>query len=163
MEIKLVEEISYDKKSGGWYYKDIRYLFIRPETIVGIQKKVNEICGEAKEALFSGGYTGGKLSAEKFTKELGLSEEEILAFMCYMGTQLGWGRMEWELHEEKFVIRVHNSPFAEAYGKSDEGVCHLIEGVFAGVGEIIFGKAVSEERLCKAKGDAYCEIVVERR
>ncbi|WP_048086661.1 V4R domain-containing protein [Ferroglobus placidus] len=163
MEIKLVEEISHDKESGGWYYKGIRYLLIRPETIIGIQKKVNEICGESKEALFSGGYTGGKLSAEKFAKELGLSKEEILAFMCSMGTQLGWGKMEWELREEKFVVRVHNSPFAEAYGNSTKGVCHLIEGVFAGVGEIIFGKAVSEERLCKAKGDDYCEIVVERR
>jgi predicted hydrocarbon binding protein len=59
------------------------------------------------------------------------------------------------------VITVRNSPFAEAYGTSDKGVCHMIRGVMAGMAAGIFGSDInSEETLCVAKGDALCRFVL---
>ncbi len=162
-ELNMLEEMEYDGRRGALLYKGVRYLLIRPETIVAFQKYVEERMGEkARDAMFAGGFEGGKLSTERYMKEFNLGPNEILDFMCSMGTALGWGRMEWEMDDGRIVVRVHNSPFAESFGKSSHGVCHLIEGVFAGVGQVIFGRAGSKETKCKAMGDEFCEIIVEK-
>ncbi len=152
-------------EEGRIELKDIRYLLIRPETLASLHKSLLKEAGweKARDIMMSGGYSGGRASAEKFTRELGLSGREIIEFMCDMGGFLGWGKMEGEMNERSMRIRVYDSPFAEAYGKSDRGVCHLIEGVFKGIGDIIFGDSISEEVRCIAKGDEYCEIEVRKR
>jgi predicted hydrocarbon binding protein len=154
--------MEYDRENGALLYRGVRYLLIRPETIIGFQKAVEDMSGEsAKEAMFKGGFEGGRLSTVRYMEEFNLGPEEIMEFMCSMGGALGWGRMEWEYDDTRIVVRVYNSPFAEKYGISDHGVCHLIEGVFAGVGEVFFGSASSKEIKCVAMGDDFCEIVVE--
>ncbi len=157
------EEVRF--KEGKIELRGIRYLLIRPETLASLHRSLeNEVGKEkAREIMMSGGYSGGRASAEKFTGELGLSGNEIIEFMCNMGGFLGWGKMEGEIDEKRILIRVYGSPFAEAYGMSDRGVCHLIEGVFKGIGDIIFGDSISEETRCLAKGDEYCEIEVIKR
>jgi predicted hydrocarbon binding protein len=161
-DFSMLKEMEFNREKGALLYRGVRYLLIRPETIVAFQKYVEERMGvEAKDAMFTGGFEGGRLSTERYMKEFNFGPEEILKFMCSMGTALGWGKMEWNRDGNKIVIRVYNSPFAESYGKSDRGVCHLIEGVFAGVGEVLFGKARSREIKCRAMGDEFCEIVVE--
>jgi predicted hydrocarbon binding protein len=162
-KLNMLDEMEFDVENGALLYRGVRYLLIRPETIVGFQKVAEEEMGsKARDAMFIGGHTGGKLSAERYMKEFNLREEEILDFMCSMGTALGWGKMEWSENDDGIVVRVHNSPFAESYGEAKHGVCHLIEGVFAGIGEVFYGKARSEERRCRAMGDEFCEIVVRR-
>ena len=154
------DEVRFEE--GRIELRGIRYLLIRPETLASLHKSlVNEVGTEkAREIMMSGGYSGGRASAEKFTKELGLSGREIVEFMCDMGSFLGWGRMDGEVSESEIKVRIYSSPFAESYGKAEKGVCHLIEGVFKGIGDIIFGNAISEEVKCIAKGDEYCEIRV---
>ena len=69
-ENSIIDELVYDPASGALTYKDVRYVVIRPETIVGFQKTIEKHSRKgAQDALFQGGYQGGYLSAKKF-KEL---------------------------------------------------------------------------------------------
>ena len=62
---------------------------------------------------------------------------------------------------KELVVKVKESPFAEEYGPSVNSVCHLLLGLFRGVGIALFDCGVDgQEVQCAAKGDAACLIVV---
>ena len=70
----------------------IRYLLIRPDTIVGFQKAVERELGRERcaQLMAEGGRVGGSRSSGKY-KEQGYSGEELIHYMCEVGTDLGWG------------------------------------------------------------------------
>lgn len=157
----IIDQLVYDPASGALKYKDVRYLLIRPETIVGFQKTIEEHSRKAaQDALFQGGYQGGYLSAKKYQEMQNFSDRETIGFMMTMGAEIGWGHfqlLEYELENRKLQIRVENSAFAEAYGDSTEGVCHLINGVLSGLATVVFGRNCKGiETECVAKGDKNC-------
>lgn len=165
MENSVLQGLTFDADAGRLAFKDVRYLLIRPETIVGFQKAVERELGErAGELLYQGGFTGGSLSARRYREVFGYSDREIVEFMCRMGCEIGWGSFELRTLEAahgELVIEVTQSPFAEAYGQAATGVCHLIRGVLGGLAEGVFGKPVrAEEVLCLAQGDRVCRFVV---
>lgn len=157
----IIDQLVYDSASGALSYRDVRYVFIRPETIIGFQKTVEKHSRKAaRDALFQGGYQGGYLSAKKFKEMQNLSNTETIDFMMSMGAQIGWGHfdmIDYDFKNHKLQIRVKNSAFAEAYGDATEGVCHLINGVLSGLATVLFGqKCMGSETACLAKGDAHC-------
>ncbi len=165
MENSILDNLEYDAEEGRITFKDVPYMVIRPDTVVDFQKAVEAEVGErVAEMMMAGGYTGGSRSSRRYKQVFEYSDEETVAFMCKMGGEIGWGRFEVEKFDvdgKELVIRVRNSPFAEAYGTADEGVCHMIRGVMAGMAAGIFGSDVnSEETLCVAKGDALCRFVL---
>lgn len=168
MKNSILDELEYDADEGRISFKDVRYMVIRPDTVVDFQKAVEAEIGEkVAEMMMAGGYTGGSRSSRRYKELFNYSDEEIVAFMCKMGGEIGWGRFEVEEFDKEgkeLVIVVRNSPFAEVYGPSDRGVCHMIRGVVAGMATGIFGGEVSsEETLCRAKGDELCRFVVRGR
>ncbi|MFC1863653.1 V4R domain-containing protein [Thermodesulfobacteriota bacterium] len=55
------------------------------------------------------------------------------------------------------MVSVKHSVFAEAYGSSEAGVCHLIRGVMGGMASSIFKEnCVATEIECASKGDDRC-------
>ena len=82
--------------------------------------------------------------------------------MIEMGPQIGWGRFELERFDSgnKYLsVKVHHSPFAEAYGLSNTPVCHFIRGVLSGMATVVFKKETEiTEILCLAKGDPFCKF-----
>ena len=165
-ENPILDELIYDQSSGSLLYKGVRYLMIRPETISGFQKALNESCGkDADESFFEGGFTGGSLSAKKYKELHNFSDLEIIEFMMNMGAQIGWGHFSLERFDPKskiLQVGVAHSPFAESYGKSSQGVCHLIRGVLTGMAAMLFEKdCTSHESECLAKGDARCLFVID--
>lgn len=157
----ILDQLIYDSISGALTYKDVRYLLIRPETIVGFQKDVEKHSRKAaREALFKGGFRGGYLSAKKYKELHHLSDSETIRFMMSMGAEIGWGNFQpivYDFENCKLKIRVENSAFAAAYGESTAGVCYLIGGVLSGLATVLFGrncKALETE--CLAKGDTHC-------
>jgi predicted hydrocarbon binding protein len=114
--------------------------------------------------MMAGGYTGGSRSSQRYRDVFNYSDEEIVAFMCNMGREIGWGDFEVEEFDKggkRLIVQVRNSAFAEAYGSAEKGVCHMIRGVMAGMAAGIFGADVrSEETLCRAKGDGLCRFVI---
>jgi predicted hydrocarbon binding protein len=98
----------------------------------------------------------------------GLSDREAVEFMCRMGGELGWGQLRlvrWDRDAQSLEVEVTSSPFAGAYaGESRSGVCHLLRGVFGGLGATVFGVPVeSDELRCLAAGDSMCQIVVRKK
>lgn len=165
MAEQISENLHFDSEKGVISFKGIRYILIRPETIVQFQKEVERVMGDRTSfAMSRGGYEGGSLSAKNYKQEFNLSNEEVVDYMCSMGSQLGWGAFEVvELSEGRLVVDVHNSAFAENYGPSDGPVCHMIQGVLAGLGRTVLGSDVkSVEEKCAAKGDDVCRFVVQK-
>jgi predicted hydrocarbon binding protein len=162
----ILQEMVYDPAQGALNYKGVRYLLIRPETLAGIQKGILETCGkDGDEKLFGGGFEGGYLSAKKYKEIHQFSDREILEFMIAMGSEIGWGSFRLVLFDpsaKRIHIAVEHSPFAEAYGRSSGGVCHLIRGVVSGMASVVFGrKCIASETRCHSKGDDRCLFVVE--
>ncbi len=165
MDNSILSELTFDPARGALIYKDVRYLLIRPETLIAFQKAAEEKLGAgADDLLYAGGFTGGSLSAKRYREVFGLTAAQSVEFMAKMGTEIGWGKMQiaaFDVATRELVLIVECSPFAAAYGKAARGVCHLVRGVFAGLASGIFGSAVeAREEECAALGHAACRIVI---
>jgi len=165
-ENSIVKALEYNQSSGTLSYKGVRYLLIRPETVAGFQKDLEKVAGEkAKNGFYQGGFSGGYLSAKKYKELFNFSDKEIIEFMMKMGTEIGWGSFSLDYYNPDsgtVRITVKNSPFAHAYGKSTEGVCHLIRGVIGGMASAIFHQDCTASELeCISKGDDRCIFVVD--
>ncbi|MCJ7619955.1 MAG: 4-vinyl reductase [Anaerolineae bacterium] len=165
MANSILDNVEYSENDGAITFKDVRYMLIRPDTVVDFQKAVEAELGDrTAEMMMAGGFTGGLRSSRRYKEVFDYSDEEIVAFMCNMGREIGWGDFEVEEFDQegrRLVVLVRNSAFAEAYGNADRGVCHLIRGVMAGMAAGIFGGDVrSEETQCRAKGDDQCRFVI---
>ena len=162
----ILDELTYDQSLGALTYKGVRYLLIRPETITGFQQGVEGLSGkDAGESLFRGGFVGGSLSTKKYRAVFGLSNREVLEFMMKMGSEIGWGGFmldEYDPEAGILKVSVKNSPFAESYGKSNRGVCHLIRGIVGGMGSALFGRTCTASEVnCTAMGDEKCVFEVK--
>jgi predicted hydrocarbon binding protein len=165
MANSILDNLDYDEASGTISFKGVRYMLIRPDTVVDFQKAVEKALGdEVADSMMAGGYTGGSRSSKRYKEVFGHGDDEIVSFMCNMGREIGWGDFEVETLDKdgrELVVVVRNSAFAEAYGSAGEGVCHMIRGVMAGMAAGIFGTDVtSEETHCRAKGDDLCRFVI---
>jgi predicted hydrocarbon binding protein len=168
MDNSILQDLRFDRERGALLYNDVRYLLIRPETLLAFQKAAEEQLGaQADQLLFAGGYTGGTLSAKKYREVFGLSDEQSVEFMANMGTEIGWGKLTVARFDPvrcELDLLVDSSPFAAAYGPADRGVCHLVRGVFAGLASGIFGRPVdAQENECVAMGHTRCKIVIRRK
>jgi predicted hydrocarbon binding protein len=165
MKNSILDDLEYDEERGRISFRDVPYMLIRPDTLVDFQKAVQAQVGDkVAEMMMAGGCTGGSRSSRRYKEIFNYTDEQIVAFMCKMGGEIGWGRFDVEKLDpdsHELIIAVRNSPFAQAYGSSDKGVCHMIRGVLAGLAAGIFGTEVtSEETLCLAKGDELCRFVL---
>ena len=161
----ILDEMAYDSVSGALYFKDVRYMLIRPETVIGFQKAIEENNRElAQDAFFQGGFRGGYLSAKNYRELHNFDATQIIDFMMKMGAEIGWGQFslhKFELNKKHLSIIVRHSPFAEAYGHTSRSVCHLIRGVLSGLASVIFNKECNgTEVKCLAKGDEYCRFEI---
>ncbi len=165
MDNSILADLHFDPTRGALLYNDVRYLLIRPETLIAFQKAAEEKLGVgADELLYAGGYTGGTLSAKRYREVFGLSDEQSVAFMAKMGMEIGWGRFticRLDVTAAELVLEVASSPFAAAFGRAERGVCHLIRGVFAGLASGIFGREVeAREEECLAMQHPTCKFVI---
>lgn len=165
MENQILKDLRFNPEKGGLFFKEVRYLLMRPETFVAFQKAIEKELGDkASQILYQTGFQGGSLSSRNYQEVLKLSGEEIIHFMVEMGSQIGWGRFELERFDGKnkvLIVKVYHSPFAEGYGPSSKAVCHMIRGVLGGMASSVFGKEIeSKEISCLAKGDQYCRFEV---
>ncbi len=169
----ILDNVQWRSDSGAITFQDVRYMLIRPDTVVDFQKAVEAMVGPERcaEAMMAGGYTGGSRSSKRYKEVFNYSDQQIVAFMCRMGGEIGWGRfslIELDTADRRLIIEVEGSPFAEAYLRdapqtSELPVCHMIRGVLAGMAAGIFGGDVaSQETGCVAKGDPICRFVIHR-
>jgi predicted hydrocarbon binding protein len=165
MENRILKDLYFNPEKGGLFYKEVRYLLIRPEVLVTFQKEIEKELGiRAGRILFLSGFQGGSLSSKRYREVFNFSDEEIVRFMIEMGPQIGWGGFQLERFDpinKDLSVKVHHSPFAEAYGPSSTPVCHFIRGVLSGMATVVFKKESEiTEILCLAKGDAFCKFQI---
>lgn len=172
----ILDDLKYDAGEGALRFRGVRYLLIRPETLASFQHALEGTVGaeRAGELLYTGGFTGGRLSGQKYRETLGLSAREAVEFMCRMGGEIGWGNFrleELDLQAGRLAVAVESSPFAAAYdteapsgAPAPHGACHLIRGVLAGLANTLFeGEVASAETQCAAVGDPLCYFEILRK
>jgi predicted hydrocarbon binding protein len=107
-----------------------------------------------------GRYLGGVSKSQR------KSEQDALESLQAFSRESGWGELvlnggDLSGGQARLVLR--DCIFCLHIGQASEPVCYMLTGLIGGVADEIIGGThrVLEER-CVAKGDAYCEVVVER-
>ena len=146
-----------DDGHGGLLYRGSRFLLIRPETLMGAQRAVEEALGPGVGECFA---AGGRVGGARATAAVAGEARERLDRLVKMGRELGWGEFGVESWSPvRLVITVRHSPFAEAYGRSTGPVCHLIRGVLEAFAEQLLGRRMQVlEMTCEAAGATICRF-----
>jgi len=116
--------------------------------------------------LFDMGKAAGRESAKKLRESYGLKGCNLIEAFLALHIAAGWfGYEVVECDEEKlrFVIRLHgNFECTPFIGKRNRPMSHLIRGGLAGVFREAYGRDFRvREVKCIAKGDEYCEFIIE--
>ena len=111
------------------------------------------------------GYSYGR-AAGRAARAQGVPPEDAFTAMAAMAKESGWGRFSLnsgDLYKGDARITVKDCFFCLHSGESTEPVCHVLAGLVGGIADEIVGAShrVAESR-CIAKGDAVCEIHIER-
>ncbi len=135
-------------------------------------KDLEEIFNAAGDTLL---YQGGiKVGRDLYNHYINVAREhgiDLWDVISAVGWYFGWGTGEVvERGERDGVYRmvVYDSFEAESFlareGRGDKSVCHFMRGVLTGLVEGVEGRDyVGHETRCRAKGDEYCEFVIEPR
>jgi len=153
--------MSHEAGGGRLLHGGARFLLIRPETLMGLQRALEARLGaEAAEVLVAGGRAGGSRAATTLGGDARTRVEALLR----MGAEIGWGHFALErLTHSELVVTVSNSPFAEAHGPAERPVCHLTRGVLLALAETVFAPPVAvRESACAATGAARCRFETTR-
>jgi predicted hydrocarbon binding protein len=143
---------------GGLTLGGARYLLIRPETLVGLQKAVEGALGARAAACVA---AGGRAGGARATASLDGTAEERVGRLLRIGGEIGWGEFALErLTATELAVVVRHSPVAESYGPAAAPVCHLIRGVLESLAAATFGRpAQVVETACVAMGAPACRFV----
>lgn len=147
-----------------------RVVIFSPPILEGLVKGFRESFGTSivQAILWNQGKEVGKTTVEMYRKDFGVSKiREALETLRARALMLGWGAIEIvTLNEVKrrAVIRVFDNWECSIFKGSDEPQNHFIRGILAGFFNAIFGDGFrATEVKCIAKGDPYCEFVLEKR
>ena len=122
----------------------------------------------ASVILYEMGLGYGELMGQRM-KEMGTSRLQIVKDFIELGKTHGYG--EFNTPFIKMVVsgirgeplvRLENSFFASAIGRTGKTECYLIAGIIAGATQVLFNKKYTcIEEKCLSRGDAYCEFRVK--
>ena len=162
---QLLEGLTFEGEAGRLSLQGLRYLLLRPGLISEIQKSLEEVLpDEVERILADAAQNEGVTLAGRLKEVFSYSGDQVLSSLAFMLGEAGFGAIQVQMINMdmmELVVKVHESPFAEEYGPSVKPVCHLLLGLFRGVGMAVFDCEVDgQEVQCTAKGDAACLIVV---
>jgi predicted hydrocarbon binding protein len=138
---------------------------MRPEILVDIQKALEtHIPHDAATVLADASQNDGVTMAGRLREVFSYSDEQVLSSFAFMLGEAGWGVTTVEMfnaENAELVLKVQESPFGEIYGPSVNPVCHILLGVFQGVGVAVFERDVEGQEIqCLARGDDVCRFVI---
>ncbi len=158
---KIVSSLKFSSEKGELLYNNIRYILIRPATLIQFQKLLEERFGETtSELMFQAAYDIGSLIGRRYKESSELSPRQMIVSMIDSASELGWAKLllkESDELQHKVVLEAFHSAFAEAYGRSSSPVCHLIRGIFCGALSQIVGPIMeSREIECVSMNSPKC-------
>lgn len=167
---KIVTELLFFPEKAELLYNNIRYILIRPETLIGFQKLVEAELGPmTAELMFKAAYDVGSSIGRRLIDGPARSLREMITSMLDAANELGWAKLslkETNDFPSMIVLEAFNSAFASAYSQSSTPVCHLIRGIFSGaLAQMVGPIAKSREIQCLAMGSPKCifEFTMQER
>lgn len=165
---QLLENFEFDPERGALDLQGVRYLLMRPDTLVEMQKLLESHLPEETAGLLrQAGAEDGARMAIRFRDAFSYGDEEVLSSSTFLLAQSGWGALSVEMAHfqgREIVVKARDSATAEIYGPSVYPVCHLLLGLLEGVAMTLFDSEVDgQEVQCEAKGDSCCRFVISGR
>jgi predicted hydrocarbon binding protein len=162
---QLLDSLIHTPEEGRLSLQAARYLLIRPDILVDIQKALEtHIPHDAAKVLADASQNDGITMAGRLREVFSYSAEQVLSSLTFMLGEAGWGVTTVEMlnvENGELVLKVQESPFAEIYGPSVNPVCHILSGIFQGVGTALFESEVEGQEIqCLARGDDVCRFVI---
>lgn len=159
----LLDQLEYDDANGAILLGASRYLLIRPETLGEIHDQIERRwAGGSAQILFAAGHTGVSAYLKSLPPEVLANRGELVGRVVETGSRLGWGRISLcslDVEGRRMELEVSGSAFVRP--RQGAPTCHMFRGVFAALGEAIFGGPVdSMEMECAATGAPTCAFVV---
>ena len=145
--------LSYDAAAGTYYDGDMRYIYIKPEAVMGILHALPaEMHPQVLDAMAESVFVNGGKSAQSYRAQGATEAQALLDVIEETSGQLGCGDWTLDFTEERLEVRVIKSPFADGHGPSEYPVCAPIVGMLRAVSAIIFGtKTTVTETQCAAQ------------
>lgn len=152
------DRLQWDSENGALHDRDIPYLLIRPDSLMGIFAFLPQTERAAAFEAFARSIAHhGKGSAESYQALGAAQADALMATIAETAPQLGWG--VWTLNRSAagLSLSVRNSPFATGYGDSEVPVCAPIRGMLEAVGGLVLGETVTvRETGCVSQGAELC-------
>jgi len=137
-----------------------RAILFRTEWLRHIHAAIGRTWGKegTKALAYIVGVDMGKAAHESHVGLVGDLKDELLNFLIDMMRGTGWiSGGSWRKDGDKYIIRLDGLFECEVAGES-----HLVRGELAGYVTAIRGRDYkATEVKCRARGDGYCEFIVE--
>ncbi|MBO3800342.1 MAG: 4-vinyl reductase [Candidatus Brockarchaeota archaeon] len=146
-----------------------RIVIFSPPILEGLVKGFRNSFGKSivQAILWNQGKEAGKITAKMYKEDFGISKaRDALEMLKARALMFGWTYMELLTFNEvkrKAVIRLLENWECDIFKGSNEPQNHFMRGILAGFFECLFGRVFNvTEVKCIAKGDPYCEFIVEK-
>lgn len=158
------DRLVFDTGAGQILDATRRYLLVRADTFMGLFARLPEPArAQALAALAGAVFEHGYDSARAYLATVDGDAGALLDTIAHTAPQLGWGQWQIEIVEDRIVLAVANSPFAQGYGPSTVPVCHAIAGMLKCAAELFFrSPARAEELACSSCGSGICRFEATR-
>ncbi|MEJ8572331.1 V4R domain-containing protein [Microbaculum marinum] len=158
------DRLRFDAETGAYLDRDIRYMLIRPDALMGLFARLSDSARtEAFAAIADSITERGRHSAQSYVAPD--EADRLLRVISDSAPQLGWGIWNFEHQDDDVILlEVRNSPFAHAAGELPPPVCYPIVGMLRAVGSMVLGDDVAvEETQCAAGGgEELCRFAIRR-
>ena len=157
------DRLVFDPKEGTYHDGAMRYMFLKPEALMGILKAVPpETRPKVLEAMAESVFVAGGKSAQTYQGQGAKAAQALLEVIGETAGQLGWGRWKLTLSDTTLSVEVENSPFVYGHGPSETPVCAPIRGMLRAVSGLIFGTPTTvRETACAATGASTCRFIAQ--
>ncbi|MAC77270.1 MAG: hypothetical protein CML66_04315 [Rhodobacteraceae bacterium] len=158
------DRVAFDPQAGTYFDGAMRYIFIKPEALMGIALALPEDQrGAVLEAMADSVFINGGKSARTYQDAGAADGEALLAVIRETAPQLGWGSWTTQVDGDVLTVTVAGSPFAMGYGPADRPVCTPILGMLRAVSPVVLrGPVEVTETACAAMGAAACTFTARR-
>lgn len=157
--MSFLDRLRHDPVAGTHHDGSMRYMFIKPEALMGVVHEMPAADRPALlEAMSRSVIRQGGASARAYRAAGADDAAGLLATIRDTAGQLGWGRWTFELGND-LRLRVDGSPFAAGYGPAPWPICAPIRGMLTAVASMIFDRPVNvSENACAACGSPACRF-----
>jgi len=168
--LKLGRQLRVKPENGQIFLNDTEVMILPTEITEELFISLNRVVGAGGAS--SSLYIAGKELSEPFfdilKKMYGAdilnSEKKIKMALEYFVPFIGFGRVEIievDLKKAHIIFKGQDFPEVGITRSTDTQACHIVRGIFTGFMEILTKTpCTGEETKCQAKGDEYCEFVI---